>query len=274
MAKAGLEMAYWDLLGKRTGRSLAQLLGGVRRQVDVGVSIGIQRSPSALLETVACYLEKGYRRVKLKIKPGMDVEETIAVRHAYPDLRLQVDANSAYTLETAESLSPLDDLDLLLIEQPLAEDDLLDHSRLQTKFRTPLCLDESIQSPSHARQALELNSCKIINIKAARIGGLSLAVEVHDLCQLAGIPVWCGGMLETGIGRGANLALAALPNFTLPADISATERYYTQDITLEIFRLNPDSTIDVPSGPGLGISIDHRALKEVALDSLILTLLD
>jgi O-succinylbenzoate synthase len=265
MAKAGLEMALWDLQGKREGKSLRQLLGGLRDQVEVGVSVGIQPSPKALLETVEGYLNQGYRRIKIKIKPDRDVVEAKAVRDAFPQIRLQVDANSAYTLVNARCLIPLDELNLLLIEQPLAEDDLWDHAQLQKLFRTPLCLDESILTPRHARQALEMNSCRVINIKSGRVGGISQAVAIHDLCRERGVPVWCGGMLETGVGRAANLALASLPNFTLPGDISATERYYTEDITQECFTLNPDSTITVPEAPGLGITINPQALGRVTL---------
>ena len=265
MAKAGLEMALWDLLGKARGISLREMLGGVRQKVDVGVSVGLQESPSRLVEVVRGYLELGYRRVKIKIKPGRDVGDAQAVRKAFPSLRLQVDANSAYTLESAASLTPLDELDLLLIEQPLAEDDLWDHHQMQAWFRTPICLDESITSLRLARQALEMKACRVINIKPGRVGGLSQGVAIHDLCQDQGIPVWCGGMLETGVGRASNLALASLPGFTLPGDISATDRYYHEDITHERFVLNPDSTIDVPSGPGLGVSIDPSALKRATL---------
>lgn len=270
MAKAGLEMALWDLRGKREGRSLRAMLGGERDRVEVGVSVGIQESPQALVRAVGNYLEQGYRRIKIKIKPGRDVAESQAVRRAFPEVRLQVDANSAYTLQTASSLLPLDDLGLLLIEQPLAEDDLWDHRRLQAGFRTPLCLDESILSPRHARQALEMEACRIINIKAGRVGGLSRAVAIHDLCRERGIPVWCGGMLETGVGRAANLALASLPGFTLPGDISASERYYEEDITRERFHLNPDSTITIPDGPGLGVTLDEKALQRVTLAQLTL----
>lgn len=260
MAKAGLEMALWDLRGRREGRSLRELLGGVRDRVPVGVSVGLQPSPEALVETVAAYVAQGYRRVKIKIKPGRDVADATAVRCAFPTLPLQVDANSAYTLETAQALLPLDDLNLLLIEQPLADDDLWDHSRLQQRLRTPLCLDESIRSLRHARQALEMGACRVINIKQGRVGGLHQARAIHDLAQAQGVPVWCGGMLETGVGRAANLALAALPSFTLPGDISATERYYAEDITEERFTLNPDGTIDVPTGPGLGVTVNRTAL--------------
>lgn len=261
MAKGGLEMALWDLEGKRHGKSLQALFGGVRPQVEVGVSVGLQASPQALVETVQGYLDQGYTRIKIKIKPGRDVSDAQAVRQAFPGLRLQVDANSAYRLETAAVLRPLDDLDLLLIEQPLAEDDLWDHSRLQRDFRTPLCLDESIITARHARQAIEMGACQIINIKAGRVGGLSEALDIHKVCQAMNIPVWCGGMLETGVGRAANLALASLPGFTLPGDISATDRYYLEDITIQRFNLNPNSTITVPSSPGLGVEIDRPALS-------------
>lgn len=270
MAKAGLEMALWDLQGKQEGRSLQQMLGGERSRVAVGVSVGIQPSPAALLETVEGYLAQGYGRIKIKIKPGRDIAETQAVRKAFPGLRLQVDANSAYTLETAQALQPLDDLDLLLIEQPLAEDDLWDHSRLQARFHSALCLDESILSARHARQALEMGACRIINIKTGRVGGLSEAVAIHDLCRAQGAPVWCGGMLETGVGRAANLALASLPGFTLPGDISASDRYYAEDITNQRFTLNSDSTIDVPNGPGLGVTVDPEALGRATIDRLVL----
>jgi len=265
MAKAGLEMALWDLLGKARGLSLREMLGGVRQKVDVGVSVGLQDSPSKLVEVVHGYLDLGYRRVKIKIKPGRDVGDAQAVRKAFPLLRLQVDANSAYSLESAVTLAPLDELDLLLIEQPLAEDDLWDHRQMQARFRTPICLDESITSPRLARQALEMDACRVINIKPGRVGGLSQGLAIHDLCRVKGIPVWCGGMLETGIGRASNLALASLPGFTLPGDISATDRYYEEDITHERFVLNPDSTIDVPTAPGLGVNIDAAALKRATL---------
>jgi O-succinylbenzoate synthase len=267
MAKSGLEMALWDLETQRAGVSLKSLFGGTRAQVPVGVSVGLQASPDALVETVSAYLSDGYRRVKLKIKPGRDVGDVEAVRTAFPDLKLQVDANSAYVLEgpepkaRAEALLPLDNFGLLLIEQPLAEDDLWDHHKLQRQFRTPICLDESIDGLQAARQALEMEACRVVNIKQSRVGGLSAAVAIHDLCADQGVPVWCGGMLETGIGRAVNLALASLPNFSLPGDISATDRYYEQDITHERFSLNPDSTMDVPDRPGIGVTVDRDALE-------------
>ncbi|MCL4269865.1 MAG: o-succinylbenzoate synthase [Anaerolineales bacterium] len=269
LAKAGVEMALWDLVGKREGKSLRQLFGGVRDKVEVGVSVGIQASPQKLVETVTEYVNQGYARVKIKIKPGRDVEDAQAVRKAFPNLRLQVDANSAYSMEDADRLKPLDDLNLLLIEQPLFEDDIWDHHKFQAKFKTPVCLDESILSPRHARYAIEMNACKIINIKAGRLGGLSQAVMVHDLCQQNQMPVWCGGMLETGIGRASNLALASMPNFTLPGDVSASDRYYKHDITHERFVLNADSTIDVPTGYGLGVTVDEDALKSYTLAKVV-----
>ncbi len=270
LAKAGVEMALWDLLGKRDGQSLREMLGGIRDAVDVGVSVGLQDTTSELLRVVDGYLADGYRRVKLKIKPGRDISEAEAVRKAYPELKLQVDANAAYRLDDAPALLPLDDLGLLLIEQPLFEDDLWEHHKLQKQFHTPICLDESILSPRHARDALEMDACRVINIKAGRVGGLSQGFAIHDLCRAAGIPVWCGGMLETGIGRASNLALASLPGFTLPGDISASERYYTRDVTRERFTLNADSSIDVPNGPGLGVHVDEDAVRAFCLDEIVL----
>jgi O-succinylbenzoate synthase len=270
LAKAGVEMALWDLIGKRENKSLRELFGGTRDRVEVGVSIGIQESASALVRTVASYLEQGYSRVKIKIKPGREVAETSAVRNAYPELRLQVDANSAYTLETAHVLKAIDDLELLLIEQPLFEDDIWDHRKLQAEFKTPICLDESVVTPRHARYALEMEACRIINIKPARVGGLSQGLAIHEYCQQRNVPVWCGGMLETGVGRASNLAIASLPGFILPGDISASDRYYGRDITHERFVLNVDSTIDVPNGPGLGVTIDKSALKEFSFAEIML----
>ncbi|MDP2778618.1 MAG: o-succinylbenzoate synthase [Anaerolineales bacterium] len=270
LAKAGVEMAIWDLLGKRAGKSLRELLGGVREKVEVGVSIGIQESSQSLVRSAADFVKQGYARVKIKIKPGRDVEDTAAVRREFPSLRLQVDANSAYSMDDAPRLKPLDKLNLLLIEQPLFEDDIWDHHKFQAQFETPVCLDESILTPRHARYAIEMKACKIINIKAGRLGGLSQGVMVHDLCQQHQMPVWCGGMLETGIGRASNLALASLPNFVLPGDVSASDRYYARDIANERFVLNSDSTIDVPHAAGLGVTIDEEALKSFSLAQITL----
>jgi o-succinylbenzoate synthase len=268
LAKAGVEMALWDLLGKRQSKSLRELLGGMLARVQVGVSVGLQDSPEALVERVEKYLSDGYGRIKIKIKPGRDVGDAQAVRRAFPHIPLQVDANSAYTLETCQVLRPLDRLKLLLIEQPLNEDDLWNHARLQKQFHTPICLDESIVSLLHARSALEMEACRIINIKPGRVGGISQAVAIHDLCRAQDVPVWCGGMLETGIGRASNLAVASLPGFSLPGDISASDRYYVEDITQERFMLDPGSTIDVPSAPGLGVTVDAAALKKFSLAEL------
>ncbi len=265
LAKAGVEMALWDLLGKREGKSLRELFGGKREKVEVGVSVGIQESAQGLVRTVKDYVKQGYARVKIKIKPGRDVEDASAVRREFPNLRLQVDANSAYSLDDVKILKPLDALNLLLIEQPLFEDDIWDHHKLQEQFETPICLDESVVSPRHARYAIEMKACRVINIKAGRVGGLSQALMVHDLCLENKLPVWCGGMLETGIGRASNLALATLPNFVLPGDISASDRYYALDITNETFVLNADSTIDVPNGDGLGVTLNEDALKKFTL---------
>jgi len=264
-ARAGLELAVWDLLGKAAGKSLRSLLGGEGERVAVGVSIGIQPDAERLVRVAEEYLDQGYRRIKVKIKPGRDLDEVRAMRRAFPRIALQVDANSAYTLDDSDRLRALDDFDLLLIEQPLAEDDLIDHARLQAEMQTALCLDESILSTRHARQALDIGACRVINIKPARVGGLAEAKAIHDLCRARGIPVWCGGMLETGIGRAANLALASLPGFTLPGDISASARYYARDIAEPTFTLNADSTIDVPTGPGLGVHVLVDELDRVTV---------
>ena len=272
MAKAGIEMALWDIWGKEKGQPLAELVGGIKRSVSVGVSVGIQSSIAELLRVATSYLNVGYGRVKIKIKPGRDVAECAAVRDAFPDLPLQVDANSAYTLDNCSSLKPLDGLGLLLIEQPLGDEDLWDHHLMQKEFNTRICLDESIISLDHARHALAMDAARVINIKQGRVGGLGPSLQIHDLCVNNDVPVWCGGMLETGIGRAANLALASLPGFTLPGDISATERYYHQDIIEERFKLNEDSTINVPDGHGLGVTIDPDALAAFTLRSETISL--
>lgn len=255
MARAAVEAAFWDLLAQAQGVALTTLIGGKREHVPVGVSVGIEATLEAQLHRVAQFIAEGYSRVKLKIKPGWDVQMVQAVRERWPDLMLQIDANSAYTLDDAPLFQELDKLDLLLIEQPLHHEDIVDHAKLQQLLRTPICLDESIHSPEHARWALDINACKVINIKVGRVGGITAAKQIHDLCAARGIPVWCGGMLETNIGRAANIALAALSNFTLPGDISASDRYYAQDIAEPNFVLNPDSTITVPTAVGLGVQV-------------------
>jgi O-succinylbenzoate synthase len=265
MAKAGLEMAWWDLHGQATGQSLRALLGGVRDRVPVGVSVGIQPSLDALIETVGAYRAAGYGRIKIKVKRGWLGEPVAALRAAFgPDLLLQIDANSAFSLDDTDLFQAVDDAGLLLIEQPLADDDLVDHAALQARLRTPICLDESIQSYAAAAAALALDACRVINIKPGRVGGLNVGRAIHDLCRARGVPVWCGGMLETGIGRAANLALAGLPGFTLPGDLSASARYFTADIITEPFVLNAaDSTMTVPTGPGLGVTVDEAELRRV-----------
>jgi O-succinylbenzoate synthase len=269
MARAALESAVWDLLARAQGISLAVSLGGQRDRVPVGVSLGIEPSIERLLDEVSRRTDEGYGRVKLKIKPGWDVEVVGAVRERWPDLPLQVDANAAYTLPQAPILQELDRFDLLLIEQPLHQDDIVDHARLQAQLQTPLCLDESIHSPAHARWALEIDACRVINIKVGRVGGLGAAHRIHDLCEERGVPVWCGGMLETNVGRAGNVALATLPNFALPGDISASSRYYEEDIAHPDFVLNDDSTLGVPSSPGLGVRVDAERLAAVRLRHLV-----
>ena len=268
MARAGLENAVWDLLAQARGVALAGLLGGQRERVKVGVSVGIEPTLDLLLERVAQHVAEGYGRVKLKIKPGWDVDVVRAVRERWPDLPLQVDANSAYTLADALVFRELDQFGLLLIEQPLHHDDIVEHARLQAQIRTPVCLDESIHSPEHARWALDIGACRAINVKVGRVGGLTAVREIHDLCAARNVPVWCGGMLETNVGRAANVALAALPNFTLPGDISASARYYREDVAEPNFVLNDDSTLSVPAGPGLGVHVIPERLAAVRVRHL------
>ncbi len=261
MAKACLEMAVLDGDLRQQGRSFAAYLGAGRDRVPAGVAVGIAGSLESLVETVTGHVEEGYLRVKLKIQPGWDVEPVAAVRERHPDLMLQVDANSAYTLADADHLARLDRYGLLLIEQPLAEDDLAGHAALAARLRTPLCLDESITSAAVAADAVDRGACAVVNIKAGRLGGYLEARRVHDLCAERGVPVWCGGMLETGLGRAANAALAALPGFTLPGDLSASDRYFERDLT-EPFVLDAGH-IRVPAGPGLGVEPLPDVLEEV-----------
>jgi O-succinylbenzoate synthase len=268
MAKAGLQCAAWDLMAKSEGISLAEKLGepypeNPADRIKVGISIGIQPSIDATLTRIEDFISQGFSRVKLKIKPGWDLELLQAVREVYPTLPLMVDANSAYRLTDAEHIKRFDELDLIMIEQPLAHDDIYQHSQLQRLLKTPICLDESITSLEQAEWALEIDAARIINIKPGRVGGLWESRQIHDLCAGQGIPVWCGGMLETGIGRAANLALASLPNFKLPSDNGPTHRYWEQDIIEEEFILNAeDSTINRPYEPGLGVKPDPDRIKE------------
>jgi O-succinylbenzoate synthase len=254
MAKTALELALLDAELRADAVPLGVRLGAARTAVDCGVSVGM--FPLAeLLEQVDGYVTDGYRRVKLKIEPGFDVEPVRAVRERYPDLALQVDANTAYSVGDVDLLAALDPFELLLIEQPLPEDDLLGHAEVARRIRTPICLDESITSARVAALAITLGACSIVNVKAGRVGGYLEAVRVHDTCVARGVPVWCGGMLETGIGRAANVALAALPGFTLPGDTSASDRYYARDVITEPFTL-VDGRLAVPTGRGLGVTVD------------------
>jgi O-succinylbenzoate synthase len=259
MAKAAIEMAILDAELRAQGVSFGAYLGATREAVDCGVSVGIHEDVSDLLRTVAGYLADGYRRIKLKIEPGQDVEPVRAVRERFGDILFQVDANAAYTRADGPRLAELDAHDLLLIEQPLPEDDLRGHAGLAKVLRTPICLDESITSARVAEDAIAMGACSIVNVKAGRVGGYLEARRVHDVCAASGVPVWCGGMLETGLGRAANVALAALPNFTLPGDTSASGRYYAEDVT-EPFVLD-DGQLAVPTGPGLGVSPTRDALE-------------
>lgn len=252
MAKAAVEMAVLDAELRAAGTSLATHLGGVVDRVPAGVSVGIMDSVPALLDAVGGYLDEGYVRIKLKIQPGWDVEPVRAVRERFGDVGLQVDANTAYALGDWQTLARLDPFDLLLIEQPLDEEDVRGHAELARRIRTPVCLDESIVSARAAADAIALGACSIVNVKPGRVGGYLEARRIHDVCVAAGVPVWCGGMIETGLGRGANAALASLPGFTLPGDVSASDRFYTEDITTPFVLV--DGHLTVPTGPGLGVA--------------------
>ena len=263
MAKAGLELALMDLLAQMNEQSLSAFIGGEMKRVAVGVSLGIQPTISRLLERVERYLKLGYQRIKLKIKPGWDLDVVDEVRRKYPDILLSVDANAAYTFSDMDHLKMLDDFNLLMIEQPLQYDDLMDHARLQEVMKTRLCLDESIVNLRQARLALELDSCRIINIKVGRVGGYSEVLGIHDLCVSRQIPVWCGGMLESGIGRAHNIAIASLKGFTLPGDISASSRYFERDVISPEVTVDPDGTVAVPNGVGLGFEVDLDFIKHL-----------
>lgn len=266
MARGGLEAAIWDLEARMAGEPLYRHIGGgARREIPCGVSIGIQDSVAELLRKIETELASGYQRIKMKIKPGWDVEVIREVRQRFPDTLLMADANSAYRLEDAPLLEALDEFGLMMIEQPLAHDEIVDHAKLQARLRTPICLDECIRSAHHAAQAIELQAGRIINIKLGRVGGFAEAKKVHDVAQAAGIPVWCGGMLEAGIGRAHNIALATLPNFTLPGDVSASKRYWARDIIEPAVEVSPQGTIAVREQPGFGYEIDHDFVRSIAV---------
>jgi O-succinylbenzoate synthase len=270
MAKAGVEMAAWDLYARVTGQPLSRALGGTRERIASGVSIGIQDTFAQLIEQIDKELSAGYQRIKIKIKPGWDIEAVDRVRAKFGSIPLQVDANAAYTLADTALLARLDPYDLLLIEQPLDYDDVMDHAALQERLKTPVCLDESIHTVRIARDAIEARACRIINVKPGRVGGHQASIALHDLCQANGIPVWHGGMLESGIGRAHNIHLASLPNFTLPGDIAASKRYYQPDLIDPPIDISRDGTIAVPTDPGIGVNIireriDKATIRHVSL---------
>jgi o-succinylbenzoate synthase len=266
MARGGVEAAVWDLESRRAGVSLSTHIGGgARAQVPCGVSIGIQDSAAQLIEKIQTEIDAGYQRIKIKIKPGWDVDIVRQVRQKFPHILLMADANSAYSLADAEHLKQLDEFNLMMIEQPLAHDDIVDHAVLQAQIQTPICLDECIRTPHHAEQAIALHACRILNIKLGRLGGFYAAKQVHDFAQAHGIPVWCGGMLESGIGRAHNIALSTLPNFVLPGDVSASKRYWTRDIITPAVEVSEKGTITVPTGQGFGYEIDHDFLNSVTV---------
>lgn len=274
MAKAALEMGCWELTARQRAEPLARLLGGTRERIATGISLGVQPSPGALVEKARAALAAGYRKVKIKIKPGADVDYVAAVREALgPDARLMADANSAYTLADADHLAKLDDLALMMIEQPLGRDDLVRHAALQERLSTPLCLDESITDLDRAEDMIALGSGRVINIKAGRVGGYASAIAIHDTCAAHDIPVWCGGMLESGIGRAYNVALATLPNFRLPGDVSPSARYWERDIVTPEWTMDSEGMVRVPlDQPGLGVTVDRDRVDDLTVRSEVLAL--
>jgi O-succinylbenzoate synthase len=271
MAKAALEMAVWDLYARQRREPLSRALGGTRAAIASGVSIGIQDSVDELLERIAIERAAGYQRIKIKIKPGWDVSVVARIRETLGDVPLMVDANAAYTLADADHLAELDAFDLMMIEQPLDDEDVRDHVQLQARLRTPICLDESIVTPGVAQAAIEWGACRIVNIKPGRLGGFSESIAAHDVCATAGVPVWHGGMLESGVGRAHNIHLASLSNFSLPGDIAASRRYYQPDLIEPPIEVGPDGTIPVPDGPGIGVSIVADRVARATERALTLT---
>jgi o-succinylbenzoate synthase len=270
MAKAALEMAAWDFYARQQGQPLSRVLGGTRDRIAAGVSIGIQDSLEQLATKIRTELDAGYRRVKIKVKPGWDVDTVRFVRERFGDIPLMVDANAAYSLVDAERLAALDEYGLLMIEQPLDYDDIHDHARLQARLSTPICLDESIHSPRLAADAIAAGACRIINIKPGRIGGFAESIRVHDLCAANGLAVWHGGMLESGIGRAHNIHCSSLPNFTLPGDVAASKRYFVPDLIEPPVEVASDGTIAVPTAPGIGVVVDLDRLEHATVRSTIL----
>ena len=265
MAKSTIEGAIWDIYAQQTNKTLAQALGGQKEKIEVGISIGIQKSIEDLVALVDGYVEEGYKRIKVKIKPGWDVEVMRTLREKFPDVAIMADANSAYRLEDAELLKQLDEFNLTMVEQPLASDDIIDHVTLQKQMTTPICLDESIHSLEDARKAIEIGATKIINIKIGRVGGLTEAKKIHDYCEQKGIPVWCGGMLESGIGRAHNVALTTLSNFILPGDTASSNRYWEKDI-IDPEVVAVDGYIEVPQTPGIGYTVNLDTVESYTID--------
>ncbi len=270
MAKAALETACWDLEAKRLGVPLWKHLGGTRTEIPCGVSIGIQSAPRVLLEKIERELAAGYQRIKIKIKPGWDLEVVERVRENWPDIQLMADANSAYTLADVDLFKDLDQFHLMMVEQPLAHDDMFDHAELQKQIATPVCLDESVRSPDDAKHAIGLNACRIINIKLGRVGGHHRAREVERICRELNVPVWCGGMLESGIGRAHNIAMATLQGFTLPGDVSASARYWREDIIDPPVTVSPQGTITAPSSPGIGFDVNQERMDKLTVRRFVI----
>ncbi len=267
MAKAAIETACWDLESKRKGLPLWKHLGGSREEIPCGVSIGIQDSPEVLLEKIDKELAAGYQRIKIKIKPGWDLTVLRKVRARYPEILLMGDANSAYTLNDVELFRALDEFNLMMIEQPLAHDDIFNHAELQKQIKTPICLDESVHTAEDARHAIDIGACRIINVKLGRVGGHSEAKRVERVCRQTGVPVWCGGMLESGIGRAHNIAMATLAGFTLPGDVSASSRYWREDIIEPPVTVTARGTITAPTGPGIGFEVNQSRVERLTVRS-------
>ena len=271
MAKAAIEMGAWALCAQRDGISLSRLLGGTRTGIETGISIGIQSSPDALVERAGRAIREGYHKIKLKIEPGHDVEFVGAVRRAFPDAPLMADANNAFTLRDTDRLQELDAFNLIMIEQPLAFDDIIRHAQLQRVLRTPICLDESITSVEKAEDMIAVGAGRIINIKPGRVGGFEQSRAIHDLCRDNGIPVWCGGMLESGVGRAYNVALASLPNFTIPGDLSPSARYWTEDVVTPEWTMSPDGIVGVPTEkPGIGVDVNVARIDDLTVRTQVL----
>lgn len=267
MAKAAAENALWDIESQQKGVPLSKLLGGTHQEIRCGVSLGIRETPQRLVQKVSEELQSGYQRIKLKIKPGKDFDFVSAVRKEFPAILLSVDANSAYSLDDTAHLKRLDALHLLMIEQPLAWDDIYSHAKLQAELQTAICLDECINNVRHADAAIQLGACRIINIKLGRVGGHTSARKVHDLCWQKSIPVWCGGMLESGVGRAHNIAISTLPGFTLPGDVSASQRYWHEDIIEPEVEVSPQGTIKVPQAAGLGYRVIRDRIEQLTTRS-------